>query len=73
VEHEPSTGKLRGVGRPTLFETSFLLGQPRLFDLAQALGEEGWLKALKLGEYAPRKPRRPEAPQQVLFAYAEAP
>jgi hypothetical protein len=72
VEHEPSTGKLRRVGRPTLFETSFLLGQPRLFDLAQALGEEGWLKALKLGEYAPRKPRRPEAPQQVLFAYAEA-
>jgi hypothetical protein len=52
-------------------ETSFLLGQPRLFDLAQALGEEGWLKALKLGEYAPRKPRRPEAPQQVFFAYAE--
>ena len=63
---------MRGVDRPTLFETSFLLGQPRLFDLAQALGEEGWLKALKLGEYAPRKPRRPEAPQQVLFAYAEA-
>jgi hypothetical protein len=43
-----------------------------LFDLAQALGEEGWLKALKLGEYAPRKPRRPGALQQVLFAYTKA-
>jgi putative transposase len=72
VEHEPSTGKLRRVGRPTLFETSFLLGQPRLFDLAQALGEEGWLKALKLGEYVPRKPCRPGALQQVLFAYTKA-
>jgi hypothetical protein len=72
VEHEPSTGKLRRVGRPTLFETSFLLGQPRLFDLAQALGEEGWLKALRLGEYASRKSRRPEVLQHVLFAYTEA-
>ncbi|MDQ5810481.1 MAG: hypothetical protein M3358_06990 [Actinomycetota bacterium] len=72
VEHEPSTGKLRGVGRPTLFETSIVLGQPRLFDLARALGEEGWLKVLKLGEYAPRKPRRLEALQQVLLAYTEA-
>jgi hypothetical protein len=34
VEHEPSTGKLRRVSLPTLFETSFLLGQPRLFNLA---------------------------------------
>ncbi len=72
VEHEPSTGKLRRVGRPTLFETSFLLGQPRLFDLARALGEEGWLKALRLGEYASRKPRRPEVLQHVLFAYTKA-
>lgn len=72
VEHELSTGKLRRVDRPTLFETSFVLGQPRLFDLARALGEEGWLKALKLGEYAPRNPRRPEVLQQVLFAYTEA-
>jgi hypothetical protein len=72
VEHELATGKLRGVSRPTLFETSFVLRQPRLFDLARAVGEEGWLKALKLEEYVPRKPRRPEALQQVLFAYTEA-
>jgi hypothetical protein len=35
-------------------------------------GEEGWLKVIKLEEYAPRQPRRPPALQQVLFSYAEA-
>jgi hypothetical protein len=33
--------------------------------LVAAFGEEGWLKALKRGEYAYRKPRRPEVLQQV--------
>jgi hypothetical protein len=46
--------------------------QPRLFDLAEALGEEGWIKALRLADYAPRRPRQPEFLQEVLFAYTEA-
>jgi len=42
-----------------------------LFGL-ETLGEDGWLKALKLDEYAPRRPPRQLALQQALFAYAEA-
>lgn len=34
------------------------------------LGEVGWIKVLKLDEYAPR---RPDELQAVLFAHAEAP
>jgi hypothetical protein len=30
------------------------------------------MKVLKLDEYAPRKPRRPDQLQQVLFPYTEA-
>jgi hypothetical protein len=56
---------------PVLFETSRVLTQPRLFWL-DALGEEGWLKAPRLEEYAPRGPRRPVGVQEVLFPYAEA-
>jgi hypothetical protein len=46
--------------------------QPSLFGLDEALGEGGWLKALKLDEYAPRRSPRPQASQQVLFPYVEA-
>ena len=58
----------------TLFEVSIASpAKPlRLFDLHEALGEEGWLKVLKLEEYAPRQPRRPDKLQQVLFPYVEA-
>jgi hypothetical protein len=35
-------------------------------------GEEGWLKAWKIGEYALRKPRRPEKLQDALFPYLDA-
>jgi hypothetical protein len=56
----------------TLFETSIVLPQLRLLDLGEALGEEGWVKFLKLDEYAPRQVRRPDASQQVLFPYTEA-
>jgi hypothetical protein len=38
----------------------------------EVLGEEGWVKFLKLDEYAPRYPRHPDELQQVLFAHAEA-
>jgi len=52
---------LREVTRPRLFETSFAALQMRLFAL-DALGESGWLKALRLGDYAPRRSRRPGSP-----------
>jgi len=66
-------GRLLTVTRPTLFETSHPRSRPqrRLFGL-EVLGESGWLKALKLEEYAPRRRRRPSALQQVLFSYTEA-
>ncbi len=66
------TGKLLEVGKPTLFETSYAPGQMRLFSLAETLGEDGWLKAVRLEDYAPRSSRQPIVLQQVLFPYAEA-
>ena len=72
VEVATDTGKLRTITRPRLYETSHATTHPRLFGLDAALGESGWLKALQLEGYAPRKPRRPLALQQVLFAYTEA-
>jgi hypothetical protein len=73
VEYRPHGGGLREVRRPELFETAHRRSWPqlRLFRLEEALGD-GWLKALRLGEYAPRKTREPQALQQVLFAYPEA-
>jgi hypothetical protein len=62
---------LRFLTRPRLFGSSRVRPQPRLFAL-DALGEEGWLKALKLEGYSPRSPRRPRALQQALFPYADA-
>ena len=58
--------------RPTLFETPHVAGQMRLFGLAETLGSDGWLKALRLKDYAPRTARRPDMLQQVLFAYMDA-
>jgi putative transposase len=66
------SGRLLEVGRPTLFETPFAPGQMRLFGLAETLGEDGWLKALRLEDYAARRPQRPQALQQALFPYREA-
>jgi putative transposase len=73
VRVEPESGELRSVARPRLFENSHGLNRPqrRLFAL-DALGEGGWLKALRLEGYAPRAPRRPPALQEALFPYAEA-
>jgi len=72
VEHAAGSraGKLLAVRRPVLFETSRVLPQPRLFRL-DVLGEGGWLKTLKLEEYAPRRPRGSPALQQMLFSYTE--
>ncbi len=79
VECEPATGvssvgRLRRVKGHMLFEASVAsLAKPlRLFDLEEVLGEEGWIKVLKLEEYAPRQPRRHDELQQVLFPYTEA-
>jgi hypothetical protein len=77
VECDPASGvgsvvRLRRVKGHTLFETSVVLPQPRLFDLNEALGEEGWAKFLKLDEYAPRRARCPDGSQQVLFPHTEA-
>ncbi len=71
VKVEPDTGALMSVGRPRLFETPRALPQPWLFAL-DALGEGGWLKAMRLEGYARRSPRRPEGLQQALFAHHEA-
>lgn len=51
--------RLASVARPRLFRTPYAMAQPKLFGLDKA----GWLKALKLGEYAARKPRQPESLQ----------
>lgn len=71
VEYIPGTEKPRMLTGPVLFETSHLLLQLRLFEL-DALGEAGWLKALRLEDYSPRNRRRPQGLQQALFAHREA-
>ena len=65
-------GRLLEVGRPTLFETPHVPDQMRLFGLAETLGEDGWLKTLRLDDYAPRKRQRPGMLQQALFSHGEA-
>lgn len=71
VDYLPGSGKLREVTRPKLFETSRALPQLRLFAL-DALGQAGWLRALRLEDYAPRGPRRASALQEILFSYQGA-
>ena len=44
--------------------------QPKLFRL-ESLGDGGWLKTLRLEDYAPTR-LRPESLQQALFPYHEA-
>ncbi len=68
VELSRETGKPKAVGDARLFETPYALPQLRLF----ASDDAGWLKALKLTEYAPRKAPRPQALQAVLFPYLDA-
>lgn len=63
--------RLQAVTNPRLFATAYRTAQPKLFAL-EALGAGGWLKALRLEDYAPRRSRRPGMLQQVLFAYTDA-
>ena len=71
MEYTPCTGGLLAVRCPTVFETSHAPSQQRYFRL-DSLGEAGWLEALRLDEYAPRRSWRPSALQQVFFEYTEA-
>jgi len=71
IEYRPGRGGLGRVRCLELFDDAHFLPQPRLFGLEEVLGD-GWLKALKLDGYAPRRSRRPEMLQQVLFPYTEA-
>jgi hypothetical protein len=43
----------------------------KLFDLVEALDEDGW-EALKVSAHALNKPRRTQASQRRLFRLAEA-
>ncbi len=70
VEFSAGTGKPRAFSCPVLFETAITLPQSRLFGL-DSLGDDGWLKALRLEDYAPRRPR-PGSLQQALFSFHEA-
>ncbi len=64
--------KLEDVTNPRLFMTRYRTPQLRLFALEGALGEESWLKALKLEGYAARSRTKPSFLQDVLFPYLEA-
>jgi len=70
VEFSAGTGKLRSVARPVLFGTTVPPAQPKLFGLSM-LGDGGWLKAVRLGDYATRR-SRPGSLQQTLLPYHEA-
>lgn len=60
------------VTNPRLFATRHRSAQPKLFVLEEALGEAGWLKALRPEAYASRSTKASEALQEVLFSYLEA-
>lgn len=64
--------RLEGVTNPRLFATGHRTGQSRLFALQEALGDAGWLKALRLEGYAARSRAEPATLQQALFPYLEA-
>ena len=70
----PEKQSLEDVSNPRLFATKYGRSrfQPKLFKLEEVLGEGGWLKAVRLEDYAPRRPRRPMALQEVLFPYLNA-
>jgi hypothetical protein len=67
-----ATAKLENVTNPKLFVSRYRTPQLKLFALEEVLGEGGWLKALRLEEYAARSRQRPRALQQVLFSYPDA-
>jgi len=54
------------VTNPSLFATRYRIPQLRLFGLDE-LGEDGWLKALELDEYAALSQNGPESTQGAIF------
>ena len=72
VSLSSGAAKIEDVKNPRLFITRHKTPQLKLFGLEDALGEGGWLKALRLEEYAARTRRRPQALQDVLFPYLDA-
>lgn len=64
--------KLEAVTNPRLLATKYRTPQLKLFALDDVLGEDGWLKALRLDGYAVRSRGTPGMLQQVLFSYLEA-
>ena len=71
VSLSSGAAKLKDVTNPRLFVTRYHAPQLKLFALEDELGEGGWLKALRLEEYAART-RWPQALQQALFPYLDA-
>jgi putative transposase len=71
VSLSSGAAKLKDVTNPRLFVTRYHAPQLKLFALEDELGEGGWLKALRLEEYAARI-RWPQALQQALFPYLDA-
>jgi hypothetical protein len=69
VSYSPGAPKLDGVTNPRLFATRYRPAQLKLFALEETLGEAGWLKALRLQEYAARSRATPQSLQQSLFPY----
>jgi hypothetical protein len=65
--------KLKEVTNPQLFVSRHRPSQLKLFALEEMLGENGWLKALRLEEYAARTRHHTQGLQQeeVLFSYLD--
>jgi putative transposase len=72
VSLSSGAAKLKDVRNPRLFVTRYRAAQLKLFALEEMLGESGWLKAIRLEEYAARTRRHPGALQQTLFPYLDA-
>ena len=64
--------KLEAVTNPRLLATKYRTPQLKLFALYDILGEDGWLKVLRLDGYAVRSRETPEMLQQGLFSYLDA-
>lgn len=71
VQYVPDSSKLKRDNETQAIRDPYMLAQFfGIFDLEDAIGV-GWLRALKLEEYAPRRPQWSQALQQVLFTYTE--
>jgi hypothetical protein len=60
------------VTNPRLLATKYRTSRLKLFALDDVLGEDGWLKALRLDGYVVRSWGALDMLQQVLFSYLEA-